>query len=273
MASAGKVDSRSELARTGATAQKFGTHPAMLRVSPAAEAAISTGLATASPTRTIRCDARAQVSAFQSRNAGCLARAKQRQPSAPAASPVTPCGKRNSDGTIAMSICPSATSSKVGSRGAVHSTATPGASRPSRVINSVNSASMKSGAARRNTRREDLGSNTCCGDSTRWMPESMGRACSIRSSASAVGCIRAPPLISKGSANCSRSRDSEWLTADWVRPSRVAARVTLRSVIKTSNTTRRLRSKWRKSIWFMMSRDYSLDRLSICVHIGGLTTG
>ena len=50
----------------------------------------------------------------------------------------------------------------------------------------------ESGAANRKTRREDAGSKTCRGERTRSIPRSMGRTCSIRSSAKAVGCIRTP---------------------------------------------------------------------------------
>ena len=118
---------------------------------------------------------------------------------------------------------------------------------------------MKSDAATLNTRREFAGSKICRGESTRCIPRSNGRACSSRSSAKAVGCIRTPALINRGSLSCLRSLDSEWLTADCVRPSRSAARVTLRSIIRTSNTTNRLRSKRRKSISFMTGYNYSLD--------------
>jgi len=72
--------------------------------------------------------------------------------------------------------------------------------------------------------------------------------------------MRRAPLSSSGSPSCWRSRASEWLTADWVRPSRSAARVTLSSAISTSNTTSRLRSKRRRSISFMIDAQYALDR-------------
>ena len=100
---------------------------------------------------------------------------------------------------------PSARSSSDGSRGAAHSTATPGASDRSRASRSANMVCMKSGAATRKTRRELAGSKICRGDSTRCMPRSIGRACSSRSSAKVVGCIRTPALISKGSLSCRRS--------------------------------------------------------------------
>src|ERR1041384_372352 len=128
MAISGRVAIRSDRASTGAMAQKFGTQPAMLRDRPAAGAAALTGLATLSPTRTARCGHLAQVWRDQLRKAGCPLRAKQRQLSAPTLSPVTAGGHRNSVGTIATSINPSATSRRVGSRGAVHSTDTDGAS-------------------------------------------------------------------------------------------------------------------------------------------------
>ena len=57
-----------------------------------------------------------------------------------------------------------------------------------------------------------------------------------------------------------RNLDSEWLTVDCVRPSRSAARVTLSSTIRASNTTSRLRSKRRKSICFMSMHNYQFDR-------------
>ena len=44
MAGAGKVAKRSEAARTGAMTEKLGTHPAIVRLRPAAAAAILTGL-------------------------------------------------------------------------------------------------------------------------------------------------------------------------------------------------------------------------------------
>ena len=169
------------------------------------------------------------------------ARPKQRQPSAPTASPVTPWGKRNSDGTIAMSIRPSATSSKVGSRGAVHSTATPGASRPSRVIRLGEQRQHEIGrrqpehAARTRGIENMLRRQHALDAARAWGAPARSDRARARSAASAR-----PPLISRGSPNCSRSRDSEWLTADCVRPSRSAARVTLRSVIKTSNTTKQV---------------------------------
>ena len=57
------------------------------------------------------------------------------------------------------------------------------------------------GATNLKTRREDAGSKTCRGERTRSIPRSIGRTCSIRSSAKAVGCIRAPALINSGSPN------------------------------------------------------------------------
>src|SRR5262249_19984509 len=71
-----------------------------------------------------------------------------------------------------------------------------------------------------------------------------------------------------GSESCLRSRASAWLTADWVRPRRAAARVTLRSARSTSNTTRRLRSNRRRSISFMGHDPYSFDRQSPLSFIG-----
>jgi hypothetical protein len=244
----------------GAMAEKCGTHPAILRSSPAADAATWTGLVRTSLTRTARCGHRVQASAPHRENAGCPLRAKQRHCSVPTASPMMPSGSRDCAGVMAISIWPSARSSSEGSRGATHSTATPGASDLKRARRSANIVCMKSDAATRKTRRELGGSKICRGDSTRCIPRSSGRACSSRSSAKVVGCIRTPALINKGSLSCWRSRDSEWLTADCVRPSRSAARVTLRSIISTSNTTSRLRSKRLKSISFMIRHNYSFDR-------------
>ena len=44
MAGAGKVARRSDAARTGAMTEKLGTHPAIVRLRPAAAAATFTGL-------------------------------------------------------------------------------------------------------------------------------------------------------------------------------------------------------------------------------------
>ena len=68
---------------------------------------------------------------------------------------------------------------------------------------------MKSDAATLKTRRELVGSKICRGESTRCIPRNNGRACSSRSSAKAVGCMRTPALINRGSLSCLRSRDSE----------------------------------------------------------------
>ena len=62
--------------------------------------------------------------------------------------------------------------------------------------------------------------------------------------ASAVGSI--PPGVrwNRSSPNACRSRRSALLVADWVSPSRAAARVTWRSAASASNTVSRLRSNW-----------------------------
>src|SRR4051812_10548728 len=50
------------------------------------------------------------------------------------------------------------------------------------------------------------------------------------------------PRTKSSSLSEYRSRFSAWLTADWVRPRRAPARVTLRSSSRTSNTRSRFRS-------------------------------
>ena len=78
----------------------------------------------------------------------------------------------------------------------------------------------------------------------RWMLRRIGRTSETKLSANGLGAMPLPLLISKGSPNCSRSRASEWLIAEGVRASREAARVTLPSVIRTSNVTSRFRSSF-----------------------------
>ena len=260
MAIDGRVANRSESRRTGAIAEKWGTQQAIVRLRPAAVAAVLTGLAKLSPTRTTTCGQRDHAFGPHLRNAGWPRRAKHRQFSAPISWPVTPSGRRRSAGAMARSIWPSAISNNIGSRSPVHSIETAGASSRNRASRLVNNDTAKSGAASRNTRSEVVGSNAWRGERTRRILRKIGRACSINSKAKAVACMSLPPLIRSGSPSCSRSRDSEWLTADCVRPKRSAARVTPRSAMRTSNTTSRLRSNRRRSISFMGYQNYSFDR-------------
>ena len=66
------------------------------------------------------------------------------------------------------------------------------------------------------------------------------------STAQGVGRIPSDVRTNSSSPRVRRRRLRAWLTADWVRPSRSPARVTLRSSISASKTRRRLRSRLAK---------------------------
>src|SRR5262245_6675400 len=61
-------------------------------------------------------------------------------------------------------------------------------------------------------------------------------------SARAVGKRPPPARTNSGSLSRSRKRASAWLVADWLSPTRAAARVTLRSSSRAWSTTARFRS-------------------------------
>src|SRR5437660_4757657 len=80
-----------------------------------------------------------------------------------------------------------------------------------------------------------------------------------------VGLIPVPDRTNRGSPSASRSRASALLTAGCVIVSALAARVTLPSVIKASNTFRRLRSSARNDTadihhGDILDHDYKLGR-------------
>ena len=72
------------------------------------------------------------------------------------------------------------------------------------------------------------------------------------STARADGSMLRPVRTNSGSSNRPRSRDNAALMAGWPRKSFSAARVTLRSCIKVSNTIKRLRSTRRRSLRFIL---------------------
>lgn len=72
------------------------------------------------------------------------------------------------------------------------------------------------------------------------------------STARADGSMLRPVRTNKGSSNSPRRRDKAALMAGWPRNNFSAARVTLRSCIKVSNTIKRLRSTRRRSLRFIL---------------------
>src|SRR5690606_10785283 len=63
-----------------------------------------------------------------------------------------------------------------------------------------------------------------------------------RRAARGVRLSERPLRTSSGSSNSSRNRESAWLVADWLNPTRAAARVTCRSLSRARSTTSRFKS-------------------------------
>ena len=171
MASDGTVANRSEVARTGAIAAKFGTQPAIVRARPAVATATFTGFSGWSPIRTAKCGQRDHAFAPHRKNAGWSLRAKHLHARAPIPSPVTSSVRRGGIGAMATSILPSARSDSSVFRRPVHSIETAGASAREHASRRVKRVTAKSGAERRNIRRELAGSNACRGERTLVAPE------------------------------------------------------------------------------------------------------
>jgi hypothetical protein len=97
------------------------------------------------------------------------------------------------------------------------------------------------------------GASTSCNSASR------ARTGSSNSSARGVGRNLPEPRMKSSSPSCSRSRPKALDTADWVRNTRSAARVTLRSSITASKTTSRFRSRRRR----FMVQAYVSDGINI----------
>ena len=237
IAGVGRVASRSDPASTGAITEKFGTQPAIVRLSPARAAATFTGLSSRSPTRTTTCGHASRPARSSGRRPGGPCGAKQRQRSAPIGSAPMPAGRRKPAGAMAASSWPSATSSSIVSRGAVHSIDTPGASARSRAqqLGEERQHEVRRGEAE--TRCEPAGSKRPQ-RREHALDAAQDRLRLLEKGERERRRLHAPiALEQQRIAELGRRRASEWLTADCVRPSRSAARVTLRSAISTSNTT------------------------------------
>ena len=113
-------------------------------------------------------------------------------------------------------------------------------------------SSCRSTAVRKSTamakvklRASDCGSKAR-GSKTSRKPPRAARTVGQRASARRVGVTPVDDGVNRSSRVASRSRRNALLTAGWVMARRSAARVTLRSVITTSKTRNRLRSRVRK---------------------------
>ncbi len=103
----------------------------------------------------------------------------------------------------------------------------------------------------RNTAVLVAGSNSLARLMAVEMESSAGDRWAKISWARAVGSMLRPVRTNSGSSNSVRRRDSAALMAGWPRNSFSAARVTLRSCIRVSNTISRFRSTRRRSFRFM----------------------
>ena len=216
-------------------------------------AAMVTGLSSWSPTRTTT------HAASRSRRAGPSAGPHpERRMAAPAeAAPLQRAdalgreavGRRRPAGAILESSWPSASSNGMVSRGPSFDRHAGRAARNRAIISRIDEHRLGEVGALRPERRASASlfrieaparrqhALQACSSGRTYAPSVRARK--------AVGSMRRPPFSGNGSPSCSRSRASRWLTADWVRPSRIAARLTPRSTISTSSTISRLRSKWR----------------------------
>ncbi|MNR34131.1 hypothetical protein D3C85_1518730 [compost metagenome] len=105
----------------------------------------------------------------------------------------------------------------------------------------------------RNTAVLVAGSNSAARLTAVEMESSAGESRAKISMALAEGSMLRPVRTNSGSSNRVLRRASAALIAGWPRNSFSAARVTLRSCMSVSNTSRRLRSTLRKSFRFMES--------------------
>ena len=185
-------------------------HPAGNRFarSPAADAATLTGLVRLSPTRTARCGHRAQVSAAPFGEGRMSSRARSIAiPARPAASPATPCGRRSSRGhdrDVDLAFRAHRARRRLARRGPLGRYAGRFAAQPRQQMRKHGQHEIRRGDAKHSLRASQ-DRTRMRGDSTRWIPLSIGRVCSIRSSAKAVGCIRTPALDQQGIARAGRA--------------------------------------------------------------------
>ena len=91
-----------------------------------------------------------------------------------------------------------------------------------------------------NARRVHFGSNTGSCDSVARSSDRPRLTAGKRAAAIGVRAMLLPLRTSNGSRYSSRKRLSAWLVADWLKPTRLAARVTWRSLSSASSTTSKL---------------------------------